>query len=517
MQINIHEKSGKGITSLRIDHAGETIYISAGSYHSAAIVNRDEMFKETNEFIATLSRDTQDALWEIYKQLRDYFSSDDLRSSYFVRGEIEKRVIEIYELVKYPQLFDWIGRARLLIPSDVNEKFEEFSDRGRNYRNRTYIRSDYLELQAMTLGLRFIVPVWGLYVQTVAGVNGNAYKESEAVKLLEKAGVDKWPPFIRMYEYIEASVEKETTMTMVMAGLSSEEVPRLLMSMALVRKISIGPLNTNSDRDSNVRSLFNYVKFTHLRMDSRFQTVTGIVTAKRSRGIDKNDEDNSSVWDDLSHTSEITEGDRQLFEVYSRNVENIVRQTKCDVPISRVQQCISICSRDELRQIHLFQKAIIFWVIRAITPEARDILLKTTLFRLMGITQAVLDHWGFHELAVLVAGELFVSDEGEMYMPSEPRNKITKQQMEILDAQYPYYRQETKRQEPGKRSNVAVIAIDTVVDEMSGKAWKTHAPRDIVEKIPMLHQLGHFYISGDIKRQLADMIIHVNNIISGGK
>jgi hypothetical protein len=511
MQINVHDKSGKGITAISVEHLGETIILSAGSYHSAAIINRDELFKETNEFLATLPKDSQNKLWEIYKRVRDYLSTDDLRSSYFVRAEIEQVVKDIYQIVTYEVLSNYVAHARLLIPADVSEKFEEYSDRGRNYRERTYIRSDYIDMVALALGLRFVVPVWGVYVQTVTGVNGNAYKESEAVKLIELAGLGEWPPYIRMNEYIEASVEKETTMTMVMAGLSSEEVPRLLMAMALVRKISIGPLSTTSERDSLARSLFNYVTFTHLRMDGRFQSVTGVVQAKRHRNLDKGDEDNSSVWDDMAQTTEITEGDRQVIEVYSEGVENILKRTLCEVPMARVQQCISICSRRELRPIEPFQKAIIYWVIRSISPEAREILLKRTGFRLMGIAQAVLDHWGFHELAVLISAEEYVSDDGDVFMPSEPRNKITKQQLEVLDAQYPYYRQETKRSEPGKRNNVAVTAIDQVVDWMSGRAWKPHAPRDLVERIPMLPQMGHFYISGDIKRQLADMVIHVNN------
>lgn len=511
MQINVHDKSGKGITSISVSHGPDTIYLSAGSYHSAAIINRDELFKETNEFLASIPADSQDKLWDVYVRVRDLLSTEDLNSSFFVRSEIERAVCDIYKVITYQVLRDYVDGAHIQIPADVSDRFEEYSERGRNYRERTYIKSDYIDMVALALGLRFVVPVWGVYVQIVAGVNGNAYKESEAMKLIEKAGLGEWPPYIRMNEYIEASVDKDTTMTMVMAGLSSEEVPRLLMAMALVRKISIGPLSTTSERDSLARSLFNYVTFTHLRMDGRFQSVTGIVHAKRHRNLDKGDEDNSSVWDDMAQTTEITEGDRQVIDVYSEGVENILKRTKCDVAIARVQQCISICSRRELRPIEPFQKAMIYWVIRSISPEAREILMKTTGFRLMGIAQAVLDHWGFHELALLISAEEYISEDGDVFMPSEPRNKITKQQLEVLDAQYPYYRQETKRPDPGKRNNVAVTAIDMVVDWMSGRAWKPHAPRDLVERIPMLPQLGHFYISGDIKRQLADMVIHVNN------
>lgn len=513
MRIHVHDLSPKGITALRLDHKGEEMVLSAGSYHSAAILNRETLFKETNDFIATLPQESQDRLWELYKQVAEYLSSEEIRSSYFVRGGIETVSKELYKIVTYSNLRAYVDRADLTIPPDVSEKFEEFNERGRNYRSRTYIKSDYMDMVALALGLRFMVPIWGMYIQNISSVNGNGYKESEAVKLVELAGMDVWPPFIRMNEYIEASVDKDISMTMVMAGLSSEEVPRHLMAMALVRKISIGPVSTSVERDSLARILFNYVTGTHLRMDGRFQSVTGIVQAKRSRNIDKGDEDNSSVWDDYSQSTDITEGDRQMIEVFTENVSVIVNRTAPDLDLARVQQCIAICSKHEERPIEHFQKAIIFWVIRSISPEARELLLKLTDFRLMGISQAILDHWGFHELAILVSAEEFFHEDGEAFMPTETRNKITKQQAEILDRQYPYYRQETKRQEPGKRSNVAVIAIDMVVDWMSGRAWKPHAPRDIVEKIPLLAQTGHMYISGDIKRQLADMIIHVNNTL----
>jgi len=513
MQILVNELSSKGITSLLLSHKNEKMLLSAGSYHSAAIINRETLFKETNDFIATLPESSQDRLWALYLKIEEYLASEEIRSSYFVRAEIESVAKELYQIVTYPALRAYVDRANLIIPGDVSEKFEEFNERGRNYRSRTYIRADYMDMVAMALGLRFMVPIWGMYIQNVSSVNGNGYKESEAVKLIELAGVDQWPPFARMYEYIEASVDKEISMTTVMAGLSSEEIPRHLMAMALVRKISIGPLSTAVERDSLARILFNYVTGTHLRMDGRFQSVTGIVQAKRHRNTDKGDEDNSSVWDDYSQTQEITEGDRQMIEVFTENVLEIVKRTAPDLEYSRVQQCIAVCSRHEDRPIEPFQKALVFWVIRSISPEARELLLKLTHFRLMGIAQAVLDHLGFHELAILVSAEEFIAEDGDTFMPSETRNKITKQQAEILDKQYPYYRQETKRQEPGKRSNVTVIAIDMVVDWMSGRAWKPHAPRDIIAKVPMLPQTGHMYISGDIRRQLADMIIHVNNFI----
>lgn len=520
MRIEMCRHPSKDYDVIRISHGDASLMLSVGSYHSAAIADKEKLFKETNEFIArVLSSEQQDELWDIYTKVGEYLGTEEYIGSYFVREEIEKQVRRIYSIVTYDVVRGYVDRAGFLIPSDVSERFEEYNSRGRsNYRNRTYIRSDYMDLQALALALRFMVPIWGVYIQNVSDTYGNGYKESEAVKLIELAGLDQWPPYQRMLEYVEASIGKESsviTMTVAMAGLSSEEIPRHLMSMALVRKIAVGVLSTNKESESMARSLFNYVNGTFQRMDGRFQSITGIVMPKKSRVIDKNDEDNSSVWDDYSQTTDITEGARQLIEVYSERVETIIKRSGVDVELSRVQQCIAMCSRNESRPIHGFQKALIFWVIRSISPEARDLLTKQTMLRLMGIAQAILDHLGYYELALLVSAEEYISEEGMAFMPTETRNKITKQQAEILDQQYPYYRQETKRQDPGKRSNVAVIAIDKIVDEMSGRAWKPHAPRDIMDRIQMLAQTGHMYISGDIRRQLADMIIRINNIIKG--
>jgi hypothetical protein len=232
---------------------------------------------------------------------------------------------------------------------------------------------------------------------------------------------------------------------------------------------------------------------------------------KRLRGNDE--EDNSSVWDMMNQTQEITDGDRMTIEVYTENLDVLIERTCPELTLSRVQQCISACSRNEARIVAPFQKALIVWVVRTISPEARELLSKKAILRLMGLVQATLDHWGFHELALLVSAERMASEDEESFMPSETRNKITREQMVILNEQYPYYRQETKRLDPTKRRNEVVKAIDDVVDQMSGHQWKPLAPKNIIDKIPLVQAMGFMYISGDIKQQLAAMIIHVNNLI----
>lgn len=501
----------RGISIIRIDHDDETpLIISAGNYSSAAIIPRDTLFKELNEYIATWSEERQDRLWKIYVGIHANLYNSGINTETLTEN-LCGLVAEIYKLATYENLKTFVYRADLQYPEDLSETYQEFGPRGRNYRERTYIKNEYRELVALALGLRFMIPIWGMYISLIVPRNGNYYKETEAVGLLEDAGVKRWPPYIRMEEYVAASVDGEASLSTLMGGLSSEEIPDHLLALALVRKIAVGPLSVTQDKDSLARILFNYVTGTHGRLDTRFTGASGPIVPKRLRSNDE--EDNSSVWDMMSQTQEITDGDRMTIEVYTENLDVLIERTCPDLTLSRVQQCISACSRNEARIVAPFQKALIVWVVRTISPEARELLSKKAILRLMGLVQATLDHWGFHELALLVSAERITSEDEESFMPSETRNKITREQMVILNEQYPYYRQETKRLDPTKRRNEVVKAIDDVVDQMSGHQWKPLAPKNIIDKIPLVQAMGFMYISGDIKQQLAAMIIHVNNLI----
>jgi hypothetical protein len=501
----------RGISIIRVDHDDETpMIISAGNYSSAAIIPRDTLFKELNEYIATWSEERQDKLWQIYSAIHANLYNSEINTETLTEN-LNGLVAEIYKLATYENLKTFVYRADLQYPEDLSETYQEFGPRGRNYRERTYIKNEYRELVALALGLRFMIPIWGMYISLIVPRNGNYYKETEAVALLEDAGVKRWPPYVRMEEYVAASVDGEASLSTLMGGLSSEEIPDHLLALALVRKIAVGPLSVTQDKDSLARILFNYVTGTHGRLDTRFTGASGPIVPKRLRGNDE--EDNSSVWDMMNQTQEITDGDRMTIEVYTENLDVLIERTCPDLTLSRVQQCISACSRNEARIVAPFQKALIVWVVRTISPEARELLSKKAILRLMGLVQATLDHWGFHELALLVSAERMASEDEESFMPSETRNKITREQMVILNEQYPYYRQETKRLDPTKRRNEVVKAIDDVVDQMSGHQWKPLAPKNIIDKIPLVQAMGFMYISGDIKQQLAAMIIHVNNLI----
>lgn len=513
MRIEVEAVINQGISIIRLEHGDDMLILSAGNYTSAAILHREKLFRELNEYLASWSDERQDKLWLIYKDIYENLNDTGINSQ-TLTANLSGLVSEMYKLATYDSLKMFVHRADLRLPEDLSDVYQEYGPRGRNYRERTYIKSEYKELVALALGLRLMIPVWGMYIHLIIPVNGNYYKETEAVNLLTRAGLKTWPPYIRMEEYVAASVDGNASLSTLMGGLATDEIPTHLLGLALVRKISVGPLSVNSDKESLARILFNYVTGTHGRLDTRFTGSSGPIIPKRMR-LNDNEEDNSSVWDQYGQTQEISDGDRMTIEIYTENLDVVIERTEPSLSLSRVQQCISACSRNEQRILEPFQKALLVWVVRTIPPEARELLSKKSALRMMGLAQAALDYWGFPELAILLSAERVPAGVNETFMHNETRNKITKEQMAILNEQYPYYRQETKRLDPTKRRNEAVKAIDEVVEAMSNVRWKPLAPRNIIEKIPMLTAVGHMYVSGDIKQQLAAMIIHVNNLNKG--
>lgn len=310
MKFTVDAVINKGIAIIRIDHDNETpMIMSAGSYSTAAIIPRDTLFKELNEYLATWSDERQDRLWKLYVSVHANLTNSDINTE-TLTDNLADLVEQIYQLATYDNLKSWVYRADLQYPEDLSDTYQEYGPRGRNYRERTYIKNEYLELVALALGLRLMIPIWGLYIQLIVGRSGNYYKEAEAVDLLDQSGVKDWPPYVRMEEYVAASVDGEASLSTLMGGLSSDKIPAHLTSLALVRKIAVGPLSVSNDKESLARILFNYVTGTHGRLDTRFTGATGPIIAKRLRSNDE--EDNSSVWDMLNQTQDITDGDKMI-------------------------------------------------------------------------------------------------------------------------------------------------------------------------------------------------------------
>lgn len=104
MKFTVDAVINKGIAIIRIDHDNETpMIMSAGSYSTAAIIPRDTLFKELNEYLATWSDERQDRLWKLYVSVHANLTNSDINTE-TLTDNLADLVEQIYQLATYDNL-----------------------------------------------------------------------------------------------------------------------------------------------------------------------------------------------------------------------------------------------------------------------------------------------------------------------------------------------------------------------------------------------------------------------------
>lgn len=513
MRIEVAELSNnnKSIQAIALVRGSQRIVWPTPGYKSASIVDREALFDELNALVAKFPEEKQQQLWDIYMDVRQ--TLDTVFDHDALNDRLKDAVKDLYGVITYPDVRSFVYRSGMVsFPSNLKTEYSDNDRRTRNYEERTYLKEEYVDLVILVLAYRFMIPIWGEYVTLVTKKSGNLYKEHDAMKLIQRSPLAEWAPLKRLRSYVEFSIDDNRIgLSVVFGGLSTVELPKHLMSLAVVRKLAVSPLTPKTDSDNLVKILYNFVTGTNGRMDSRFG---GNIGAKRL--IKENgEEDNSSVWDMYKINQDIPDGDKILIEVFTENAP-LMASKIFDVPDVKTldQKKVAVCLKaanklDEL-EIYPHHLAMTKWVVgKVIPPDGVEALSKKALLRSMAVTQAILWELGLFELAMLVTASKVEMDEDMLFTPIES-SKIEKPLIERLHAVYPYWRQETGKLDPNKRTNVAIKAIDKICKEANTSEWASNAPAEIVEGFGRLSVTKTWRLSADIRSQMATMILALN-------
>lgn len=506
MRIEVDELSQKGINTVRFERNKLSVKWPASGYLSASIPDREQLFYDLNALVAKFSEEKQEALWNAYQRAQQAFK--EIHAAVMLDNELMDVVKTIYEIVEYAEVRSYVYRGgNIQFPPNLKTEYTENDVRSRNYVQRTYLKDEYIDLVILTLGLRFMVPIWGQYVALIASRTGNEYKETIALDLLKRSAIWKWEAMERFMAYVTAQVDEgKASLPVLIGGLPTVAIPKHLAALALVRKLAVCPLNPKSDSDNLIKILFNFINGTSNRLDTRFG---GNIGAKKL--VKENaEDDNSSVWDMYKINQDVPDGDKILMEVFTHDVKHMAEKVLPGIDQRKVEVCLASALKLESLNVLLHHVTLTQWVMsKALPPKGIQTLPKTALLRCLAVTQAVLWEWGFLELALLTTAERLESNS-EMFTMLDPRTKVNKALVERLNAQYPYWRMKTRRHDPAKRSNLAIDAIDKINETLNRCEWRPQAPKELIEAFGSVAITERWVVSGNIKVQMAELIIKLN-------
>jgi hypothetical protein len=506
MKIEALDSTGEYFSVIVIEHNGEKLEWNANDYERGNDRSSDSVFKHINQYFNYLPIERQNNIWESFKRIKNVMKEifDVERMHQYLKDEIGI----LYSYMPLEEMTVWVKvKSDIFIPLNIKENYEPGDPV-----ERTYIKKDYMDLIVFSLALRPMVPIWSEYNSIVKGVIGNHYKEYQSLGILSKTELlksgdkDNVTAIDKLRTYIEITANIITDSgtdgrpdAAILGGLGTEELPDWLLALSIVRRVGISDLDGNSDKGSIIANVYRYITNTIKSLDKRFKG--------KIRNKDKptgDDDDNASVIEGYKVKQEQSDGDLVTLSVYSERIEDIIFRLQPDIDKRILDLCLNNVKTFNDWNINQHQITLTQWVMDPVIPS-RGIpyLNKQALLKVMAISQAVLWHRGFYDLAKLITARAhsIEGDDTRTFIAYEGRTLIPKQLMEELDVLYPYYPKLQNKQQGNRKSNPASKAIDILSKDLIKEEWLLSCPIELSGGDQKMITPPH------IKEQLATFLI----------
>lgn len=512
------ERSFSAVSLTRDPGTEGELFFPTGGYSTArpntSVREDDEigshldLFAEINQFLQTyLTEDQKDQLFVHYDRLAGIFvqsnpkdcNLDDLTKA------ITREVNGIYRVVKFDALREFIvTNPRIKLPQELRDDYVTNDKITPTYKALTYRLQEYIDLVAVALGLRLMIPVWGFYLPIAGKESTVNMKEFVSYQLIMNSAFYKIPAFTRLDVYVRANL-KETTydVNSALNFMSSEEIPTYLLALAVIRKLSIAPLSIERERDHLMKILYNYIDGRFERMATEFKQQ---VADKKSGGGPI--EDNSSVWSMYKMKEAITKGELELIQLYVNEFHQAAVSIDPNYTPDRLMACILHIDTIEDFNPTRAQKGLAAWIMSTvIAGVVIDMFDMKALKNTMAIAQTILWDWGFLDLAMMLTARKDTSA-----ITSElSKAKVSPAHRETLDVINPYTLPDPKRDENLFIPNSAVRGIEEIIREFMRNDWYIDSPKQLAYEYNRADLSEFLDISPSVRNRLAEVLIRLND------
>lgn len=462
-----------------LTHKTETLSFNIALFDRTSYSGGYDIFEEINGFWANSQESTQDNIFSIYKKIRELFDTV---------WEIDKLTLTLYRLVEELFIFHpiedihhWVWfYGNVHLPLGLRDAFTDSYEMP-GTRERTYLKEDYRWLVSLSVSLRLMIPIWGEFVSRTKK-NNTVFKEYYAFQLLAQANLIRSEPMERLRIYVDHSLPQEKSKSSaIFGGVSSVDFPLWILALVAIRRLSIGDVRGGDGTSSLVTFIY---KFIGQKVKGHDKSFNGLIKDKVSEGQAVDGENNLSKLEGYKIKQEIAAGDIAVISYFLKSQMEIATAICPTIDPKLVYDSLRSVRALENKQIWKPQHIVTQWVLKKVIPPMGLLhVSKHQVLDAMGITQALLWHRGFYEIAALVTAINQENIEELSICGCDSRARITKDQLEELDLLYPYTRKPVGKQRVVKHINVAVEAIESVVNMFSEHDWILTLPDYMLEKI----------------------------------
>ena len=497
---------------VRLEHNNEILSFSISVFNKKSFQGPYDVFAEINEYWSYLPIDIQNRVFNIYKEIQQ--SYDDLSLGTDLTTYIGDKVAELISYHSLTNLYDWMMfRSNIRIPDGFEQDYEHSLDNNTS-REKTYTKSDYVQLLTLSLCLRCMIPVWGEYISITRQEKGTIFKEFYAFRLLTQSDLINSVPMEKLRVYIDHIVgANRFKPDNTLRSISSEDFIFWLLSLVCVKKLCVADIRGIDPEVNIIKFLYKYIKQKVDNDDSNFEQR---YKEKTIEDKGSNQENKISILERYKIKSNIAPGEIVELEYSLRNIENVVSKLTSQIDKTILYRSLDTAQQLLDMKIQDPQMTLLRWVFKpVISPRGLMYLSKQTIVNALGILEAVLIARGHKYLAVLSTSYSMSSDKELIISPVDSKTRVDKELVDLIEKYYPLTKQTGNKKNtssitPVKKVNLAMESIDKLADELMMFSWKPTADDSLLMEV-FGTNVRRSPIRPDIKNHLSRLVIEIGS------
>ena len=501
---------------IRITHQDRSIDWHLSSL-GRSVVKTNTIFDQLNKFFLTLDKNTKDILFQCMEDI--YNDIDSTLPFPLMFKSVKAKISTFLSYFIFQDVVNFVNfNSEIIIPSSFKDSF--VSDITKNItRDKTYTRKDYIELVALVLILKAVLPVFSHYMTVIEGEVGKQYKEDYVFSIIEKSVYEESKPLVKLKTYIEATLSNGnqlSTTHLIMQGITYEEYIDILLAKTIIRKLLVSDLggvdqygNLKIDDNHNLIT-YTYKFMTQLKRDNE---KVNIGEKKDLSGAGTSDS-SLSILEEFRLQHNISIGDILSLEYFIRDIYELAKIIDPTLPISELQEYLKEAQLLENEMIYEPQIRILQTLFKKyIPPMSLPHLSKQKILELIALGQSLL--WKNQiKVISLLLGSVTKSSSVTIMSSTGSKTRIDPELVNEITTLFPfsYTLRDTKEKKP-KVANPVLEDIDVLSKQFSDHVWYSNAPLERIRDALQDPNYGdnRVMIPSYIRNEIARLFIYCQN------
>ena len=489
--------------------AGEEIAFDISSYRSTRIEKKGgDIFKTINDYIPRLKPTSVAALFGLYLEAKTVFMLTT--NSVDLDGKLENIFRKMFNIIDIEQLKNFVSiYSGIIVPPEIKNNHAEVD--GEFLREKTYIREEYIDLLTVTVAVRLCLPIWAEYMSKIDATVSSDGKEYAAYSLLRSSKLRELPAYDKLLKYVIASTTNSVeTSASTLKGVGRDSIPEWLTAMVIVRKLPVIDLLSVDNRANIINAVYSYVDNHLKRLSKKFMDDA---RERRSEGVGGSDENEQSYIETYRAKQQMSYGDLETNIVYLEgDLLTICQDIDPTFDPAILDAVLAVSEGLENSALAVHNHVLMQWVMdTSLDTLEPDTISRVVTVRAMIVTQAILHHWGLHNLALLATG-IRLHQNGNA-TENIFFNKLTAEQVDALDKIYPNQipngRQPTSK---NKNANFGYLSVIDMSKLLTRHKYAVRTPAFLSNKEVKVDRFGHLSPPPCISHELVNMLINIDLI-----